>query len=47
MHTPLITTNDGEGAGNVFDVVTHDTKDPNSFYGRKVNLESIQRVKED
>ena len=38
VHTPLITTNDGEGAGNVFDVVTHDTKDPNAFYGRKVNL---------
>ena len=38
VHTPLITTNDGEGAGNVFDVVTHDTKDPYSFYGRKVNL---------
>ena len=38
VHTPLITTNDGEGAGNVFDVVTHDTKNPNSFYGRKVNL---------
>lgn len=38
VHTPLITTNDGEGAGNVFDVVTHDTKDPNSFYNHKVNL---------
>lgn len=38
VHTPLITTNDGEGAGNVFDVTTHDTKDPNEFYGRKVNL---------
>ena len=38
VHTPLITTNDGEGAGNVFDVTTHDTKDPFSFYGRKVNL---------
>ena len=38
VHTPLITTNDGEGAGNVFDVTTHDTKDPNYFYGRKVNL---------
>ncbi|MFA6675360.1 MAG: asparagine--tRNA ligase [Bacilli bacterium] len=38
VHTPEITTNDGEGAGNVFDVVTHDTKDPNSFYGQKVNL---------
>ena len=36
--TPEITTNDGEGAGNVFDVTTHDTKDPFSFYGRKVNL---------
>ena len=38
VHTPLITTNDGEGAGNVFDVTTHDTKDPFSFYGKKVNL---------
>ena len=38
VHTPEITTNDGEGAGNVFDVTTHDTKDPFSFYGRKVNL---------
>ena len=38
VHTPEITTNDGEGAGNVFDVTTHDTKDPYSFYGRKVNL---------
>ena len=37
VHTPEITTNDGEGAGNVFDVTTHDTKDPFSFYGRKVN----------
>ena len=31
VHTPEITTNDGEGAGNVFDVTTHDTKDPFSF----------------
>ncbi len=38
VHTPLITTNDGEGAGNVFDVVTHDTKDENSFYSQRVNL---------
>ncbi len=38
VHTPIITTNDGEGAGNVFDVVTHDQKDENAFYGRKVNL---------
>lgn len=38
VHTPIITTNDGEGAGNVFDVVTHDQKDENSFYGRHVNL---------
>ncbi len=38
VHTPEITTNDGEGAGNVFDVTTHDTKDPFEFYGHKVNL---------
>ncbi|MCD8195182.1 MAG: asparagine--tRNA ligase [Coprobacillus sp.] len=38
VHTPIITTNDGEGAGNVFDVVTHETDDENSFYGQKVNL---------
>ena len=38
VHTPEITTNDGEGAGNVFDVTTHDTKDPFNFYNRKVNL---------
>lgn len=38
VHTPDITTNDGEGAGNVFDVVTHDTKDENSFFNHKVNL---------
>ncbi len=38
VHTPLITTNDGEGAGNVFDVVTHETKDENSFYSQRVNL---------
>ena len=38
VHTPEITTNDGEGAGNVFDVTTHDTKDPFAFFGRKVNL---------
>ncbi len=38
VHTPIITTNDGEGAGNVFDVVTHDSDDENSFYGQKVNL---------
>ena len=38
VHTPLITTNDGEGAGQVFDVTTHTSKDPFEFYGRKVNL---------
>ena len=38
VHTPEITTNDGEGAGSVFDVTTHDQKDPFSFYGRPVNL---------
>ncbi|MCQ2776356.1 MAG: asparagine--tRNA ligase [Bacilli bacterium] len=38
VHTPDITTNDGEGAGNVFDVTTHTTKDPFEFYGKPVNL---------
>ena len=38
VHTPLITTNDGEGAGQVFDVTTQNTKDPFEFYGKKVNL---------
>ena len=31
VHTPLITTNDGEGAGQVFDVTTHTSKDPFEF----------------
>lgn len=38
VHTPLITTNDGEGAGNVFDVIAHDSKKPDEFYGHNVNL---------
>lgn len=38
VHTPLITTNDGEGAGNVFDVVAHDSKTKDEFYGHDVNL---------
>lgn len=38
IHTPLITTNDGEGAGNVFDVIAHDSKKPEDFYGHRVNL---------
>ncbi len=37
VHTPLITTNDGEGAGEVFKVVT-DAKDPNDFYGVPASL---------
>ena len=37
VHTPLITTNDGEGAGNVFDVTTPDDKNT-PFFGQKVNL---------
>ncbi len=37
VHTPLITTNDCEGAGQVFDVVTKG-KDPNAFFGKPVNL---------
>ena len=38
VHTPIITTNDGEGAGQVFDVTTHTSKDPFEFYGKNVNL---------
>ena len=38
IHTPLITTNDGEGAGNVFDVIAHDSKKPEDFYGHRFNL---------
>ena len=38
VHTPEITTNDGEGAGQVFDVTTQNKKDPFEFYGKKVNL---------
>ena len=38
VHTPEITTNDGEGAGQVFDVTTHTSKDPFEFYGKPVNL---------
>lgn len=37
VHTPIITGNDAEGAGNVFDVVT-DHKDPAHFFGRKASL---------
>ncbi len=37
VHTPIITTNDCEGAGQVFDVVTKG-KDPNAFFGKPVNL---------
>lgn len=37
VHTPLITTNDCEGAGQVFDVITKG-KDPNAFFGKPVNL---------
>ena len=32
VHTPIMTTNDGEGAGEIFRAVT-DKKDPNDFYG--------------
>lgn len=37
VHTPLITTNDCEGAGQVFDV-TVKGKDPDAFFGKPVNL---------
>lgn len=37
VHTPLITCNDAEGAGETFSVVTKD-KDPAAFFGRPVVL---------
>lgn len=37
VHTPIITGNDAEGAGNVFNVVT-DHKDPNFFFGKEASL---------
>ena len=37
VHTPIITANDAEGAGNVFDVVTNH-KNPNQFFGKKASL---------
>jgi len=37
VHTPLITGNDCEGAGQVFNVCT-DFKHPDSFFGKNVNL---------
>lgn len=32
VHTPIITTNDAEGAGQTFKVITDD-KNPNAFFG--------------
>ncbi len=37
VHTPLITSNDGEGAGEMFNV-TIDGKDPFAFFGKKSTL---------
>lgn len=37
VHTPIITANDAEGAGNVFDVIT-DNKNPHAFFGKKASL---------
>ncbi len=37
VHTPIITANDAEGAGNVFDVIT-EGKNPNAFFGKKASL---------
>lgn len=37
VHTPIITANDAEGAGNVFDVIT-EHKDPTHFFGKKASL---------
>lgn len=37
VHTPIITGNDAEGAGEVFSVITSD-KDPNAFFGKPASL---------
>lgn len=37
VHTPCITGNDAEGAGEVFSVITSG-KDPNAFFGRPASL---------
>ena len=37
VHTPILTANDAEGAGETFNVVTKD-KDPNAFFGKPVSL---------
>lgn len=37
VHTPLITSNDGEGAGEMFHVVT-DEKNPDAFFGKPASL---------
>ncbi|MDR0934889.1 MAG: asparagine--tRNA ligase [Erysipelotrichaceae bacterium] len=37
VHTPIITTNDAEGAGQVFDVITKG-KNPNAFFNHPANL---------
>ncbi|MDI9503593.1 MAG: asparagine--tRNA ligase [Bacillota bacterium] len=37
IHTPIFTSNDAEGAGQTFSVVTDD-KNPNDFFGKKVIL---------
>ncbi len=37
VHTPLITSTDGEGAGEMFQVLT-DEKDPTAFFGKKASL---------
>lgn len=37
VHTPILTSTDGEGAGEMFNVIT-DEKDPTSFFGKKAAL---------
>lgn len=37
VHTPIITSNDAEGAGEAFRVVT-DLKNPNDFFGKSASL---------
>ena len=37
VHTPILTSTDGEGAGEMFNVIT-DEKDPTAFFGKRAAL---------
>ena len=39
FHTPILTTSDTEGAGNMFEVTTHEVQTPSGFFfGQRTNL---------